>query len=277
MQRPDYISHMWLKHTTGFSFVYPPAGEMVSERYLTSPNLWERVVCITLQAQMGEFENVGQLIDVVHIATDMHVAVAAVTVFAHTAPSSVLPQLTSVFEHPDYDVRLESYTAPGLACHPCLVDPLLTLLPTKSGDDRGFIADTIWGLLEEDFEEESKLMGLDESDSLIPVARRIAQDFHDKYGPATAIRHGIPLSLQHIIGTIRKLCDREDHSEMGGEIDELLSIFEAMTGISRAGCSTGSCMPEIERINSVLNSFEERGDIERFEVGQRYFFGHPIP
>ncbi len=64
---------------------------------------------------------------------------------------------------------------------------------------------------------------------------------------------------------------------MGGEIDQLLSIFEAMTGVSRTGCLTSDCTPVLPKIKSILCTFEESGEAEHFETGRRYFFGHLIP
>jgi len=69
MLRPEFISPAWLRHTTGFTFITPPPEDMVSERYLLSPNLWERIIAITLQAQRGDFRNVGGLIDVANLTS----------------------------------------------------------------------------------------------------------------------------------------------------------------------------------------------------------------
>jgi hypothetical protein len=276
-QRPEYIGPTWLKHTTGFAFASPPPEELASDRYLLSPNLWERAVCITLQAQRGDFRNVGALVDTVNLTTDPYLGVAAVKVFAHAAPSSILPRLTAVFDHRDYDIRIESYTAPGLACHLSLVEPLLQILPTRRGDERGYIADTLWELLEADQGEGAQLMGLDEDDALIPVARRLAREIQDRYGAQTAIRYGAPLDLSRLIDMIRELCDREDYKDMSGDIDDLMSIFEAMTGVSRAGCSTNDCTAVLPEIAAVLDTFVQSGRIEHFEPGYRYFFAHLIP
>ena len=53
--RPPYVGPGWLKHTTGFKFASPPPRRLASDATLSSPNLWERIVCVTLQAQAGDF------------------------------------------------------------------------------------------------------------------------------------------------------------------------------------------------------------------------------
>lgn len=277
-KRPEYIGPTWLKHSTGFAFASPPPEELALDSYLLSPDLWERVVSITLQAQRGDFRNVGALIDAVNLTADPEFGMCAVKVFAHASPLSILPRLTAVFEHIDYDIRVESYTAPILSCDLSLVEPLLQLLPNRKGDEREYIATTLWDLLEAKRGENAQLIELDEDyDSLLPVARRMASEFSERFGAQTAILYGAPLDLSILIETIRGLCDQEDYRDMGGVIGELLSIFEAMTGVGRAGCLTSDCTPVLPRIDAVLDTFVQSGRIEHFKPGCRYFFGHPIP
>jgi hypothetical protein len=187
------------------------------DRYLLSPNLWERVVCITLQAQRGDFRNVGALIDAVNITTDPYLGIAAVKVFAHAAPLSILPRLTSVFDHRDYDIRVESYTAPALACDLSFVEPLIQLVPRRHGDEREYITATLWDLLEAEHGEEAQLMRLDEDfDSLLPLVHRMTHEIRERFGVQTTILYGSPLDLSKLLDMIRELCVREDYVDMGG-------------------------------------------------------------
>lgn len=277
-QRPPYVSKHWLRHFHGFAFIGDPPLDLLDDRYLDSSNLWERVVCITLQAQHGDFRNVDLLLDVVDSTMDVHFGLSALRVFVHAAPSPLLPKISSTFNHLDYDIRIESLTAPALTCDLSVVEPLIDLIPQRSGEEREYLSGTLWDLLDSQRDEESELIHLDQdADAQVALARQLKQKFIDQYSQQTAILWGAPLDLSQLITQVRRMCAHVEHNDLGGDIHELISIFEAMTGMSCIGCFTKDCAPIRTEISKVLNCFEQSGRTSEFKLGQRYFFGHPIP
>jgi len=82
-----------------------------------------------------------------------------------------------------------------------------------------------------------------------------------------------PLKL---VEAIKELCREDDPEENGGFIYQLFSILEGITGMPFKGCLDDDCCPVFEKISYTLNQLQKSG-IEKYEPGQRYFFGHLIP
>lgn len=77
-----------------FFFETPP-DELRQDWYLKSENLWERLICITLQAQRGDFWNVELLLEIVLTDSSEHICDAAIRVFVQSAPFNVLSRLSA--------------------------------------------------------------------------------------------------------------------------------------------------------------------------------------
>ena len=151
-------------------------------------------------------------------------------------------------------------------------------MPSRGGDEPDFVAAAVTDILDPKQDEGAELIELlEDIPAFTEMARRMLAERIAQFGTETAIFNGMPFDLRRLTDRIRELVRREDHIDMGGEIAELLSIFEATTGISCEGCSTSDVAPITPKITSILNRFEFSGQVDSFKPGRRYFFRHEIP
>jgi len=274
--RPEYISPDWLRCTNGYAFAGKIPLRLREDIALISPNLWDRVICVTLQAQAGDFRNIGTLIEVITHGPDVHIRDCSIRLFAQAAPSSIVVQLADVFCHQDYDARLEAYTSAVLTCDLRLAEALAIHRRNTQRFERDRVMDAISDILEPDIEDlEFADSRLDEP-SFEQHVRKVTQELRQRYGTITAIYRGIPLEPSKLVEAIIELCREDDPEENGGFIHQLFSILEGITGMPFKGCLDDDCCPVFDKISYTLNQLHKSG-IEKYIPGQRYFFGHPIP
>jgi len=275
--RPEYISPSWLRCTDGYLLIGDPPANIHEDATLTSQNMWERVVCVTLQAQTGNFRNIEALLEVIEYGPDVHIRDCAIRVFAQAAPSSIVTKLADVFGHHDPDARLEAYSSSVLTCDLRLLEALSLHRANTKLFERECLMSDISKMLEPDIEElefvESNL-----SDSEFEYkAREVVQNIRQHYGSTTATFRGEPLDPSKLITAIVELCQEDAPEENGGYINQLFSILEGITGIQYAGCLDDECFPVFPNISKTLNNIQQDGMLTKFEPGRRYFFGHQIP
>lgn len=276
-RRPDFVSEDWLRCTKGFSFTYPPPAEIRADRYLTSSNSWEQLLCITLQAQSGDFRNAEHLLDLVMRSSDSHLRDCAVTVFGFCAPSQSLARIGEIFHHSDYDTRLEAYVAACLTGSLTVAELLCHHRTRVTGYERERVMDHLSSMLEPE-SDSSELIDSPLADSaFVEKVGRMVNFLCDRHGVQTAIFHGEPLRVDNLASSIAALCSEEDPEQYGGIIAQLFSLLEAMTGVPYSGCLDDDCNPVLSTISYKLNTLRQSNLIAKWQPGCRYFFGHKIP
>lgn len=274
--RPPCIGPSWLRCTDGYSFAAPPDPRLREDRALASPNLWERLLCVTLRAQAGEFGDVAALLPVIEQGPTVHLRDCAVRVFAQAAPSSLVPRLAEVLEHRDADARIEALAVVVLAADLSLVDALVRHRARSKGFERETTMDALSAMLEpyvDDLELPDSV--LDDAAFAGRVAAMVAAT-RDAHGPV-AVYHGAPVDPAQVAASIAELCAEDDPELRGGAIHERFALLEGMTGWPFAGCLDDECMPVLPKISYTLNALQQSGRLARVEVGRRCFFGHPLP
>lgn len=265
-----------MRCTQGLSFARSPPDLIRTDAALASTNLWDRVACVQLQAEVGGFRNAGRLLDVIRTAEDWHLRDCAVDLFAFAAPSGLLGQLATVFEHPDYDTRLESYSAAGLTGDLALAKALAQRRTQVSGNERDRIMDSLNDILEPETDAPELIDSpLDDAAFVARVDAMIA-DLRERHGAGAFVLRGEPLNAVGIASTIARTCGERDY-EIVGDIPRLLGLLEAMTGVACAGCLDDDCLPVTPVLSATLNRLHLGTVLTRLEPGHRYFFGHKLP
>ncbi|WP_375773322.1 hypothetical protein NR798_21385 [Archangium gephyra] len=276
-QRPVYISPDWMRCTQGMAFALRPPDSLLSPAALTSNNLWERTASVTLHAQAGNFAHVERLLEIIQGADDWHLRDCAVRIFALAAPSSILGELTKVYDHADYDTRIEAYTATRLTGDLSLAVALARHRSKAPRSERDRVMDNVSDILEAETDDlELVESNLDDAAYVRHVEEKVAE-LRTRYGDAQFFLNGEPLGAAKVAETIARLCAEEEPELRGGRIANLFGILEGMTGASYVGCLDDDCEPVMPKISAVLNKLRQSGGLEKLEPGNRYFFGHRRP
>jgi hypothetical protein len=277
LERPSYVSADWFRCTRGMTFTSQPPSHAASERALASLNPWERLVCVTLRAQRGEFSHSGVVLDIIHHGPDDHLRDCAVRIFALSAPSEALEGLATAFEHSSYDTRIEAYRCAALTGDLALAEALVRRRSKTRLGERELVMDNVSDILEPDMENLEFAGSSLNDEAYGESVRRAAAVLRRGAQPGTYFLKGRPLSVHEIIAAIKRYCQEEEFELFGGSIANLFSLLEGMTGVTYASCLDDDCNPILPRISHVLNRIQQSGVARKFEAGRRYFFGHRIP
>ncbi len=274
--RPQFIGPDWARCTDGLSWANTLPAEVQHPSSVRSNNLWERVACILFFAQRGDFQHVHALLDVARESDDWHLRDCALMIFSLAASSSEVGRISKFFVHPDYDTRLEAYRCAALSCDLDLIAALARHRRSASRSESERVMDHCSSVLEGNVEApEFAESTLDDNAYVAKVDDKIA-DIRKTYGTRTAIYAGVPLDAKGLLNEIVALCDEEEPELNGGVIANSFAILEGLTGVPYAGCLDEDCTPIVPKILRTLTNLRLSGELDRFEVGKRYFWGHAI-
>jgi hypothetical protein len=275
--RPEYVSPDWFRCTTGMAFAAPPPPWQRGDAALTSPNAWERLVAVALRAQSGEFRHASVALQVAKTDPDMHARDCAVRLFALTAPSAEVGQLSTLFAHADYDTRIEAYRATTMAGSIDLAESLARRRRHVGRGEREFVMDNVSDILEVDGQDLELTDSPLDDDAFERRVSEIAADRRDALGAGTFLYQGEPVSAQRLLEKIKVLSGEDDPEMAGGPLANLFCLLEGLTGLSYAGCLDDDCVPMLARIASFQNHARQNGQFKEQIPGRRYFFGHALP
>lgn len=275
--RPACIGPDWLRCTDGMAFITRPSESLQADRMLRSPDPWERLVCVTLQAQAGDFRNVALLLELAQHESDEHLRDCAITVFGLAAPAALVGELAGLFDHPDRDARVEAYEAAAHSCRVRLAGQLARRRGQVGRSEREYIMDRASNLLELDGEELELVDSPLDDAAFVARVDELVAELERRYGESTAIYRGEPLDVNTIVRKIAAACAEDEPELMGGTIASLFVLLEGLTGWPYASCLDDDCVPVLPKIAHTLNALRQSGRLDRLEPGRRYFFGHLLP
>lgn len=275
-QRPAYVSPSWFRCNQGMALAGVAPDELRDDATLQSANLWERVVCVFLQAQSGDFRNAGALLETVRLARDAHLRDCAIDLFGFCAPFALLEGLAKVFEHPYRDTRLEAYTAASLSGHLGLAALLARRRRHVDAREKERVMDALSELIEPAVEDLIIVDNRLPDDEFEALVDEMIAKIRAEHGDGMCIRHAAPIDAPAIVSNVIEMCSDEDPEQWGGAIASALSLLEAMTGFPYAGCLDQQCTPVLPKISHLLNTLHQRGGLRKLVPGARYFFGHAI-
>jgi hypothetical protein len=274
--RPDCVPVDWLLCTRGFALDGPVPDRFMDDRALESEEPWDRLFAMAVRAQAGDFAPMSGALDIACTYKDWHLRDSALRLFAQSAPNDERSQLATLFEHPDTELRMESWGMVPLSCDLSLAAPLAAQRRACPEELRTRITVPL-----------SNLLG-DESDDLLFVdtgagdvefegrIRSLVDRIGFGHGEVPAIYAGAPLDLFTAAARVRTLCQEDDPADYGGSMSDAMDVVEAMTGLFTDGCFDEECAPDVPRVLDVLNQLRQEPRFGGFVTGERYFFGHRI-
>ncbi len=272
-RRPKYVNPTWLTCSDGYKFKSTPPSSMREDKYLTSSNLWERVICVTLQAQSGDFRNVEVLLDVARASDDFSLTDSSLRLFAQSAPSSSVLRLASLFSDSDHFVRLSSYQAAVLSCDLRLAGSLSDHYVDSVIQDREDISTAISDMLEPFNDNMELYEGHEEAYEYRDKVKNKIFQISDIYGKKTAVFGGTVLDLTDLMRRVIHLCE-DDCEEYSAVIYGMMSIVEGMTGVLLKGCFDEECNPIMDELTHVINRMNLEIKSKKYNTGVRYFFSN---
>lgn len=272
--QPAYVTNSWMTCTDGLSLRIQPPDHLREERFLRSENLWERVVCVFMRAREGDLRHAQTLLEVANETSDWTLRGQALHLFALSAPTEQLLELTVFFNHPDYDTRLDAYSAARLSCSLDVAEKLVDHHLGASADERDSIQDKVSDLLEST-DEDMELYDVPSHEVFQSIALAKIQALRATYPNGSAFFGGELLDGAGLVRKIVELCQEEDVHENGGPIDTAFSLLEGLAGYPYAGCLDEACRPVLPKVASVVNHIQQDGKLAQLKPGRRYFFGHP--
>lgn len=267
MSRPSYVSEDWMTYADGLTLREEPPARLRHDNAMSSPDLWERVVGVYLQARDGDFRHVPALLDVARHSADWELRNCALQLFGLTASRSSLDGLVEFFSHADYDTRLAAYKAAGLACTVPLARALASRYSSSSRDDQDAIRPSLYWLLavwEEPSGEDYPMRWIKRCDAL-----------QERYGDLRVFA-GEALETGSLVRLIVGFCSQDDAEESGGVIANVLDLLEAMTGVAYAGSINEDVAPVMPVLSRTLNKMQQAAKAMKLEPGVRYFYGHRV-
>lgn len=276
-RRPAFVPEDWLRCTNGFVLTQPAPAELRADRYLTSANLWERVLCVMLRAQGGDFGHAALLLDVVTQSDDSHLRDSALTLFSLCAPSDLLTSIESAFRHTDYDTRLAAYAAACLTCNTAVAAALVRHRAHVHRYERARVMDHLSTMLEPDGDDSVLIDSQVDDFTFVNLVEVMVRKLSERYGSQTALFHGEPLDAKLLAHSIASLCEEDEPEQYGGFIAQRFLLLEAMTGVPYAGCLNEDCDPIMPTVSLVLNKLVQSGEMKDLRPGHRYFFGRKLP
>ena len=272
--QPAYITNSWMTCTDGLSLRTQPPDHLRDERFLRSENLWERLVCVFLRAREGDLQHARTLLEIANSSGDSTLRGQALHLFALSSPTRQLLELTSFFKHPDYDTRLDAYSAARLSCSLDVAEKLVEHHAGASRDERESIQDKVSDLLEST-DEDMELYDVSSHEVFQSKALAKIHVLRTNYPNGSAILGGVLLDSAALVKKIIELCQEEDVHENGGPIDTAFSLLEGLAGFPYAGSLDEACRPVFPKIASVINHIQQSGKLGQLKPGVHYFFGHP--
>ena len=277
--RPNFVGENWLRYQQGLSFMVPPPSNSASDENLHRSE-WMRLLCIFAQAQRGQFHNVHLLLELVSKSKDLEVRSSATCLIGHVATLRIRPQIAQFFLDPSYDLREKSISSAFYACDPDLVEPMLKARRVLKGEEAEWVMSTLNSMIEEETNEEPLILDdneFEDDEAYESCVRRLRDDIINRVGSGMPIFNGGLLSVTAVSAVMEELCLAEDVVENGGAISYVYALFEAMTGVPSLGMFKEGVVPQALRILAMIEEFRYGTEMQKYQPGQRYFFGHPIP
>jgi hypothetical protein len=295
---PAHCEHLLIPSGFSFHFSAPPPRDVSSTHHLTGSDPDAAVCAILALAQAGNFEAVRHAIRLMKEHDDGYVWMQCSGLLAYIAPSSILLELIDSFTTemasqdgptiewiietlgestllwtPSKIVELHRQMTPDDRLRYCgVVRRLSFMLEDKSGPILEGPADLLLNPDHEDWEDE------DWSCDFPPYENMVldqAGELAAKHPGQSAFFMAEPLSLPKLAEATLLKVQRNRDCEF---VATARMLLEANTGRNLVGfydLDTYNLNPITAA--ALLEDLLENGELERFEPGVRYFFGHRIP
>lgn len=291
----QYLDDTFLTYGRGFQFTMDPPSSIADSSNLQSRDSWTVLGCALARAQLGDMAALTVLPSVMRRDNAALVWNGCVQLIGFAGSWQLVMDTARFFlaVPTDQGVQWEISTLLLNACTLSAVEPLLTLHQAAAEDDaRLHVEHCISMLLEDD----PRLLADGPEKSEVPDP-----DYPEGFGETILVRDdaGYAAKVRATAARIKAKLTAPDHAIVAGEsldlrglvrrlygylgaagenkrrIEWIRMFFEASTGID---CSRFYENNRFQRL-AAMAIFEDFLDSEapkRFEVGTRYFFGHPL-
>jgi hypothetical protein len=256
-------------------------------------NAWGDLADVLWSCREGDFSGLPGLLDLLLRVDDHLFRVAIVNLLGCAGSWGLIERFASELDSAVPFAQAHHYAARilSISCHSAAVGPLLRLYPRGQDlDDRLTVSHALSFLLEDGpgpiwfgADEEDSSLGPTEEARVRVAAQEHLDLVHDRIAALRPVPQrgggtlfeGAPLD---VVGTARRLLARlgSEEPHVGWVFREAL-VFGAATG---ADCTPfWSPRRALRRIDAmaVVETILDGSDLARYEIGRRYFFGHPVP
>jgi hypothetical protein len=237
---------------------------------------WTRLLAIFEHLKRGEQYD-ALLLDLLQQSENSDIRQCALRILGHAGGRESRLAIGAFFSHPDADTRGAAYDAADFACDLRLVDALLLARRVTKPQERLHVMSAISHLLEREPADLYDDTGDFTSSAYETHAQQRVQALRSVHGADTAVFEGGILSVAYVVERIDALCDSPEAVELGGFLSRYVEMLEGMTGLPAVDTFDDEVNANCVRIRDMVAQFERMGGTLRFEVGQRYFFGHRLP
>lgn len=286
---PRYRRYTFLPRGGGFHFA-EPAPPLLDDACLDADDPEDVASAALARAQRGDFSAVGRVVERMETSDDGSFWVDCAALLAHAAPSSVLRALH--LRHHAAQGPIREWVAEILLTSGLLwsVPAALRMYLDAGAKERLFSTPGNLSMLLETTPgaifEGPKLLPRDEDDPpwYDPPPRYALADYEAlvldrhralsaSHGQEVAFFEGDALALPAIA---QRAWARVHRGEDVEEVARARMVLEAATGRSLAAMYDDGLLRR-DRALAALEHLIEKGELERYDPGVRYFFGHRIP
>jgi hypothetical protein len=279
-------------HIRGAEFSQDEVG-----RLLRGSEPWEVLAGIALSCQSGNFAPLASVPSLLRRHDGFRFWKAAMELVGCAGTWAFIERVFQEFqgEMDDNTVQYFLAIALGNSCGLWAAEPLLALHARALDEESRYQLerhlsylleednDTIWIGAEETTEliqaeevENNTLRTIVDYEGFAAEVRQVRTELVDRLGSDdVAVYEGRILDVGTLARRLYERLTSQDRAK--GRIYRERWMFEAMTGVDCSDFFDDENNPRYLPAAAVMESFLERGDTSRYQPGQRYFFGHPIP
>ena len=291
----QYLDRTFLVFGRGFQFSAEPPPGVDDPRNLTSSEPWTVLACALARARHGDLDAVQALPGLMARNHEALVWNGCVQLVGFAGRDQLVFDTAKRFLAQPGDAGVQWYISEMMlnACGLRAVEPLLALHRAAAEPDaRRHIQHCLSTLLEEDQgeiddgPEESQMPDpaypeeLGESVTVVDdegytaLVRATAAAVADRLqSPEQPVSAGKPLDLQAIVSGLYGRLRSNEPSTPRMEWERM--FFEASTGVDCSAFYRKSVLQRLAAM-AIVEDFLESGIADRFQVGNRYFFAHPV-
>lgn len=277
----------------GFHLHAPELSCASADRLLHGEDEWEILAGILLSCQMGKFEPLDRMPGLLRKNNSFQFWKAAMEIFGYAGSWRMIQLLFEEYTDKLNDHGVQYFLAIVLAnsCGIWAVEPLLAIHARATEEDSRYQIERHLSYL---LEAENEVLWAGAAEKKIVVDSedleiRTVVDF-DGYAKGvhavrdvvirdigaldTPLYEGQVLDIVRTAKTLYKRLTAKDDSK--DRIYREKMLFEASTGVDCSAFFDKDNTLQYLPATAIIETFLEREDLDRFQPGQRYFFGNPI-
>lgn len=270
--KPDFVGDNWCMVSQGYSYLWEPSFELTDDIYLTHKNPWLQLLCIFERAKQGDFTRLDLLPVLIKSSDDFCLIMSGIRILGAASNDPLLLSLIHFYNHNDMDIRIAAYGSSGASGRLDLIDPMLLAMRSRKGIERDSIADVISMLLEvepdELIEPRSEEYENEVQEKIINIRKSITEP--------SIMMFGKPVDMNGVIDNIFKYVTYDDYQDYTGLVSEYLMILESYTGISIFGLVDEDLNLNKDETLYFLKRIKDKHIVDKFIIGTKYFYGHPV-